>query len=147
MRNAIAALLLAFAAVTSSGCFYSHGQVDLLGSGEKFDDSYERFTRLVRWGHWEMATPLVADDQRDAFIATMKTLGNIKFTDWEVMVMDVEDGFGTAHVEIRLEGYRERTLQTFSAVLVQDWIRTDRVQSDWRVKPDFTSVTAAIAAN
>ena len=42
-----------------------------LGSGEKFDDSYERFTRLVRWGHWEMATPLVADDQRDAFIATM----------------------------------------------------------------------------
>ena len=146
MRNVIAALLLAFTTVTGSACFYSHGQVDLLGSGEKFDDSYERFTRLVRWGHWEMATPLVAEDQQDAFIATMRSLGTIKFTDWEVVVLDVADGFDTAHVEIRLEGYRERTLETFSAVLVQDWTRIDKVQSDWRVKPDFTSITAAIAA-
>ena len=146
MRNVIAALLLAFTAVTGSGCFYSHGQVDLLGSGDKFDGAYERFTRLVRWGHWEMATPLVFEHEQDAFIATMKTLGGVKFTDWEVMVMDVAEGFGTAHVEIRLEGYREGTLETFSGVLVQDWIRINKVSSDWKVKPDFTSVTAAIAA-
>ena len=146
MRNAIAALMLTFAAVTGSGCIYSHGQFDFLGAGDAFDESYERFTRLVRWGHWEMATPLVAEDQRDAFIATMRTFGNVKFTDWEVMVLDVAEGFETAHVEIRLEGYRVKTLETFSGILVQDWVRINKVSSDWKVKPDFTSVTAAIAA-
>jgi hypothetical protein len=146
MRNVIAALLLAFTAVTGSGCFYSHGQVDLLGSGDKFDGDYERFTRLVRWGHWEMATPLVLEHEQDAFIATMQQLGTVKFTDWEVMVMDMKEGFETAHVEIRLEGYRVKTLETFSGILVQDWVRINKVSSDWKVKPDFTSVTAAIAA-
>jgi hypothetical protein len=144
MRNVLAALLLT-AATFGTGCIYSHGQIDLLGSGEAFDNDYERFTRLVRWGHWEMATELVAEDQREAFIATMRSLGNVKFTDWEVVTLDVADGFGTAHVEIRLEGYREATLQTFSAVLVQEWTRIEELQSTWRVRPDFTSVSAAVA--
>ena len=99
MRNVIAALLLAFTAVTGSGCFYSHGQVDLLGSGDKFDGDYERFTRLVRWGHWEMATPLVLEHEQDAFIATMQQLGTV--TNWRRVFAECVTRAQAAHAPRR----------------------------------------------
>jgi hypothetical protein len=146
MRNVVAALLLALTATFGSGCIWSYDQFDFTGAGEAFDESHERFTRLVRWGHWEMATPFVVEDQRDAFIDAMQALGNVKFTDWEIMVMDVAEGFGTAHVEVRLEGYRQDTLETFSAVMVQDWVSEGKTKNTWHVKPDLTSISAAFAA-
>jgi hypothetical protein len=146
MRNAIAALLLAATSLFGTGCIWSYGQLDVTGAGEAFDDSYERFTRLVRWGHWEMATELVAEDQREPFIDAMRALGDVKFTDWEVMNLDVGDGFKTAHVEVRLEGYRQATLETFSAVMVQEWESSGEMKGTWHVRPDLTSISAAFAA-
>lgn len=146
MRHAIAAMLLAVTATFGSGCLFSHGQLDLLGSGTAFDEAQERFTRLVRWGHWEMATELVAEDARGQFIETMKAFGRVKFTDWEVLMMDVAEGFGTARVEVRLEGYSEATLARFEGVMIQEWTRSDDIKSIWRVRPDLTAVSAALAA-
>ena len=76
-------------------------------------------------GRWR--PPLVAEDQREAFIAAMKALGDVKFTDWEVMILDVAEGFDTAHVEIRLEGYRAGGRSRRSPpCMVQDWTRAGR---------------------
>jgi hypothetical protein len=146
MKSLLAALLLAATATLGSGCIWSYGQIDVTGAGDAFEESHERFTRLVRWGHWQMATELVKDDQRDAFIDAMEALGDVRFTDWEVMTMDMGDGFHTAHVEVRLEGYRQATLETFSAVMVQDWESQGETKNTWRVNPDLTSITAAFAA-
>ena len=53
MKRALAAVLVSALAALSSGCLWSHGQLDVLGTGTAFDESQLRFSRLVRWGHWE----------------------------------------------------------------------------------------------
>jgi hypothetical protein len=145
MRNAFAVLLLAAAAALSSGCLLSHGQLDLLGSGTAFDETQERFNRLVRWGHWEMAAELVADDQREHFVDVMETLRDVKFTDWEILVMDVAKGFDTAHVSVRLEGYKKSSLVYYEGVLEQDWTRIQGIESTWVVRPNVDALSVAFA--
>jgi hypothetical protein len=147
MKRALAALLLTASAVLNAGCLWSHGQVDILGTGTAFDETQERFSRLVRWGHWEMASAIVADDQRDHFIEVMQRLEDVKFTDWEILLMDVATGFDTARVEVRLEGYRQSTLMHYEAVMVQEWERIPSVDSQWVVRPDVDAVARAFAAN
>ncbi len=147
MRNVLAALLLAASATLQTGCwFFSYGQLDLLSSGWAFDEKQERFNRLVRWGHWEMAVPMVAEDQRERFTEVMRSLEGVRFTDWDVLVVDMAKGFDTAHVEVRLEGYRETTLMQHESVMVQDWERRQGIESDWVVRPDLDAVAAAFAA-
>jgi hypothetical protein len=143
MRNAFAALLLAVSSVLSSGCLFSHGQFDPMGAGTSFDETQERFNRLVRWGHWQMAAELVADDQREHFIEAMSTLDDVKFTDWEIVVQDVAKGFATAHLEVRLEGYRKSNLVYYEGVLAQDWTCLQGVQSKWVVRPDVDALSVA----
>ena len=147
MRHAFATLLLVASALLPSGCLFSHGQFDLLGTGTAFDETQERFSRLVRWGHWEMASAIVAEDQRDHFIEVMETLGDVKFTDWEIITLDVASGFDTAHVEIRIEGYRQSNLMHYEAVMVQEWERIPTIESEWVVRPDVDAVARAFAAN
>ena len=137
MKRALAALLLTASAVLNAGCLWSHGQVDILGTGTAFDETQERFSRLVRWGHWEMASAIVAEDQREHFIEVMETLGDVKFTDWEIINVEVATGFDTARAEILLEGYRESTLMTAQAVMVQEWQRIQGIESEWVVRPDL----------
>jgi hypothetical protein len=147
MRNVLAAVLLAASATLSTGCwFFSYGQVDLLSSGWAFDETQERFNRLVRWGHWEMAVPMVAEDERERFTQVMRSLRDVRFTDWDVLVVDMSKGFDTAHVEVRLEGYRETTLTQGESVMVQDWERHQGLESEWVVRPNLDAVAAAFAA-
>lgn len=147
MKRALAAVLMSAVAVLSSGCLWSHGQLDVLGTGTAFDESQLRFSRLVRWGHWEMASAMVAEDQREHFIEVMRGLGDVKFTDWEVTLLDVAKGFDTARVEIRLEGYRQSSLMHSEAVMVQEWERIPSIESQWVVRPDLDAVARAFAAN
>ena len=146
MRNAFATLLLVASALLPSGCLFSHGQFDLLGTGTAFDETQERFSRLVRWGHWEMAVPLVAEDQRDHFVEVMRKLDDVKFTDWEIITIDVATGFDTARAEILLEGYRESNLMRAEAVMVQEWERIPSIESEWVVRPDLDAVAIAFGA-
>ena len=67
------------------GCIFSHGQVDVLQHGDAFDEAQTRFSRLVKWGAWQKAVPMVAPDSREEFIDVMEGLAGIKFTDWDTM--------------------------------------------------------------
>jgi hypothetical protein len=147
MKRAFAALLLAASTLLNAGCLFSHGQFDLLGTGTAFDETQVRFSRLVRWGHWEMASAMVAEDQREHFIEVMRGLQDVKFTDWEIMLLDVAKGFDTARVEIRIEGYRQSSLMHHEAVMIQEWERIPSIDSEWVVRPDMEAVARAFAAN
>ena len=85
---------------------------------------------------------MVAPESREEFVDVMEGLSDVKFTDWEILVLDMGSGFETAVVEIRLEGFRERTLTHHAAIMTQEWERVDTVMSTWQVKPDLTQVAA-----
>jgi hypothetical protein len=124
------------------GCVFSHGQIDLLQHGDSFDEAQTRFSRLVKWGHWQKAVPMVVPEAREEFVEVMNDLRGVKFTDWEILVLDMGKGFETATVEVYLEGFRESTLTHHAAVMTQNWERVDAVMSTWQVRPDLKQVSA-----
>jgi len=143
MRRLIILSALVMLVAPLGGCMYSHGQIDVLQHGDSFDDAQTRFSRLVKWGAWQKAVPMVSPDSREEFAAVMEGLADVKFTDWEILVLDMGDGFQTATVEVLLEGFRESTLTHHTAVMTQEWERVDTVLATWQVKPDLTQVAAA----
>jgi hypothetical protein len=142
MRRLAILCLLALLVVPLGGCVFSHGQIDLLQHGDSFDKAQTRFSRLVKWGAWQKAVPMVSPDAREEFVDVMQGLSGVKFTDWEVLVLDMGAGFQTATVEIRLEGFRESTLTHHAAIMTQEWTRVDTVMATWQVEPDLTQVAA-----
>ncbi|MDH3687622.1 MAG: hypothetical protein OEP95_15425 [Myxococcales bacterium] len=142
MRRLIILCALVLLVAPLGGCMFSHGQVDVLQHGDSFDKAQKRFSRLVKWGAWQKAVPMVAPDSREAFSDVMQGLAGVKFTDWEILVLDMGKGFQTATVEVHLEGFREATLTHHTAVMTQEWERVDTVMSTWQVKPDMTQVAA-----
>ena len=143
MRRLVAALLLV-AGTALPGCsLFSYGQFDPLSSGQAFDDAQVRFNRLVRWGQWEKAAELVASDRREEFLTVGKALADVRFTDWDVTMLEMEDGLAKATVEIRIEGYRPTTLMHHEVRMVQEWERLEGVSSPWVVRPRLDELTLA----
>jgi hypothetical protein len=122
---------------------FSYGQFDPLSSGRAFDDTQTRFNRLVRWGQWEKAAEMVASEQREEFLAVGKALADVRFTDWDVAAMEMGDGFSTAELVIRIEGYRPTTLMHHEVRMVQEWERLEGVTSPWVVRPRLDELTLA----
>jgi hypothetical protein len=143
MRRLVAALLLA-ASTALPGCMlFSYGQFDPLSSGRAFDDAQVRFNRLVRWGQWEKAAEMVASEQREEFLAVGRALSDVRFTDWDVATMEMGEGFSTAELVIRIEGYRPTTLMHHEVRMVQEWERLEGVTSPWVVRPRLDELTLA----
>jgi hypothetical protein len=145
MRHALAALLLAATTVAPGCWFVSYGKIDPLSSGAAFDDAQRRFTQLVRWGQWEKASEMVAPDSRSRFAEVMKSLSDVRFTDWEIVQLEMGEGFHTAHVVVRVAGYRESTLTHHEARMAQEWERKDGISSHWIVRPALDEVQGAFA--
>jgi hypothetical protein len=145
MRRLVAALLLAATAGLSGCMLFSYGQFDPLSSGRAFDDAQLRFNRLVRWGQWEKASEMVAAEEREAFLAVGKALGDVRFTDWDVTTLEMGDGFANAHLEVRIEGYRPTTLMHHEVRMVQEWERLEGVSSTWVVRPRLDELSLAFA--
>ena len=141
----LAAVALAAMLATQTGCVFSYGQLDVLQYGDSFDESYVKFNRSLRWGAWQKAIPYVVPDQRERFMEVMGQLGDITFTDWDVLVLDMSPGLSDAHVEVRIEGYRPATLMHRQAVLVQDWQRIDK-KGNWQVELKLEPLSDGFAA-
>lgn len=143
MRSLVAALVLA-ATTALPGCMlFSYGQFDPLSSGRAFDDTQVRFNRLVRWGQWEKAAEMVASEKREEFLAVGQALADVRFTDWDVAAVDMGEGFSSAELVIRIEGYRPATLMHHEARMVQQWERLEGVSSPWVVRPKLDDLTVA----
>jgi hypothetical protein len=141
-RLALCASLLIL--LPASGCVFSYGQLDVLQYGDAFDEAYVYFNRSVRWGYWEKGLPYVAPDDREAFAEAMESLGGFVLTDWDVVVLDMGKGLGSAYVEVQIEGYFEATMARRTVRFGQEWERTDR-QGNWQVKPRTEALVAAFA--
>lgn len=145
MRRLVAACLLAATAALPGCMLFSYGQFDPLSSGRAFDDTQLRFNRLVRWGQWEKASEMVAAEDRDAFLAVGKALGDVRFTDWDVAVLEMGDGLEKAYLEVRIEGYRPANLMHHEVRMAQEWERLEGVSSPWVVRPRLDELSLAFA--
>ncbi|NNL84292.1 MAG: hypothetical protein HKP27_01500 [Myxococcales bacterium] len=139
----LGAVLAVLLCAPLSGCFmWNYGHFDPLARGDSFDESRKRFTRMIRWGQIERAGQYVVESERDAFFEAATVMRGVRFSDYEVLRVEVEDGFDTAIVEVMFRGYSLASSIERSVAVTQSWERGTE-GSGWRVRPEIQVLSGA----
>ena len=139
MRRASA--LLFWSRLGPTGCLWSYGQFDPLHRGDAFDEAQKRSTRMIRWGQIEKAAQYVVPDAREQFLKDAPALQEVRFSDYEVLVIDVEDGLKSGTVEVLFHGYQMPVMVEKTVAMTQEW-EHDGVGGSWRVRPTIENLQA-----
>lgn len=126
----IGALLLAAWAAAACSTF---------GAGkraEDFEECHKRFASYVRWGKIDKASLWVTPDQRVEFLSLAPDLTLLRFTDYEILEVDLDDDARTATVEVRYSGYLANQPIERSIDVLQEWSQ-DEATGEWLVRLDI----------
>jgi len=131
----LAALGLALAAL---GCA---SLTDPLHRRSNFEDTQQRFTQYVRWGDMARASEYVEPELRDAFLSLGPEFSEIRFTDYEILHMDIAAGTREATVDVRYSGYQLSMMLEKHVDVRQEWHKT---VEGWRVRMDVDRIREAL---
>ena len=135
----IRVLLVTLVCSLGTGCFWwNYGQFDPLQKGDDFDQARKRFTRMIRWGQIDRASQYVLQEEREEFFEAAKVLRGVRFTDYEVLSVEVKDRLNTATVHVMFRGYAISQPLEKSVSVKQEW---QRVGDSWRVSPQIAQIS------
>lgn len=137
MRRATTIVLAGLLLSSTSGCAMLElaETRDFLGTKSHFADVQRKYTRLVRWNEFVAASASVASEDRSAYLASLRGLGEIRFTDYEAEPPVFDELAENATVRVRYFAYRADTATAVTLVEEQRWKR-DAVTGDWQVDHD-----------
>ena len=101
-----------------------------------FEDTQERFTQYVRWGKFEEASQYVDPEMREQFMTFAPEFSDLRFSDYEINRIEIQDGLQSATVHVRFTGYRLSMPFERSVDLTEEWTR-DESTGVWTVKLDI----------
>lgn len=88
-----------------------------------FQETQRRYTHLMRFTDYERAGRFVAPDERVAFRERTASLGDLRFTDFEIH--EIENLGDTATATVAYVGYRASDPIVVTFVEEQSWERLD----------------------
>lgn len=132
MRIPTAILLVALFGAT--GCLSVF--TDPLNRRGQFEDTQTKFTQYVRWGKFQEASKYVDPELREEFMSFAPELSALRFSDYEITGVDIQDGLKSASVHVRYTGYRLDMPVERSVDLTEEWTR-DEETGVWTVKLDI----------
>jgi hypothetical protein len=97
---------------------------------------------MIRWGQIERAGEYVVESEREAFFEAATVMRGVRFSDYEVLRVEVENGFDTAIVEVMFRGYSLASSIERSVAVTQSWERGNE-GSGWRVRPEIQVLSGA----
>jgi hypothetical protein len=118
---------------------------DPLDRRGQFEDTQTRFTQYVRWGKFEEASKFVDPEIREQFMSCAPELSDLRFSDYEITQVDIQDGLKSASVQVRYTGYRLSMPVERSVILTEEWMR-DEATGVWTVKLDIEKLRDTLAA-
>lgn len=131
------ALLVLLATGSLYGCAF--GEIRL---GDPFDreltlsEAQHRYTLMVRWSQFQKAKSFVAKDEREAFLASMKALDDVRFTGYESEPIELDKDMDEATVHVTYTIYTASIPYEFEVEEVQQWTR-DGLGNAWHVFSTF----------
>jgi type IV pilus biogenesis protein CpaD/CtpE len=128
--------LLLGAAAMLVGC----ATIDPWGHRRNLEDAQRTYTRMVRWGDFLKASVWVDPDLVDRFMEDSQKLSDVRFTDYEIGVLDVEGD--SASVRVQYQAYHAATLLEGTLHEKQDWYYED---GKWRVRPQLAGIQKGLA--
>jgi hypothetical protein len=117
-----------------SGCLASI--TDPLDRRGAFEDTQTRFTQYVRWGKFKQASRFVDPEIRAEFMSYAPEFSDLRFSNYEITRVDIQDGVRSASVDVRITAYRLSMPFERSVNLTEEWQR-DEATGLWTVKVDI----------
>lgn len=133
-----AALALVVAALPACSSMMAWDRAD------DFELARERFTQYVRFGDISRASAYVDPEQRDEFMSLEPELSDVRFTEYEVVAVDLDDEARSARVDLRFSGYIMPEMVERNVDLVQEWARDDE-SGEWLVKLEIAKIRRVLA--
>jgi hypothetical protein len=131
MRFAIGVLLAALLGL--SGCSTITDPLDRRG---QFEDTQEAFTQYVRWGRFDEASQFVDPEMREQFMSYAPEFSDLRFSEYQIIEIDMREGLKSASVQVRYTGYRLSMPFEKTVSLTEEWTR-DEDTGVWTVKLDI----------
>jgi hypothetical protein len=132
MRSPTAILLAVLFGI--SGCLASI--TDPLDRRGSFEATQTKFTQYVRWGKFDKASQFVDPENRDEFMSYAPEFSDLRFSDYEITRIDIQDGVRSASVDVRITAYRLSMPFERSVDLTEEWTRNEATGL-WTVKVDI----------
>ena len=114
--------------------------IDPWGHRRNLEDAQRTYTRMVRWGDYLKASVWVDPDLVDRFMEDAGKLSDLRFTDYEIGVLDVEGD--SASVRVQYQAYDAATLLEATFHETQNWYYKD---GKWRVRPQLAGIRKDLA--
>ena len=109
---------------------------DPLGRRAAFEDTQSTFTQYVRWGKFKEASQFVDPEIRNEFMSFAPEFSDLRFSGYETIGVDIQDGVRSASVEVRFTAYSLSMPFERSVDLTQEWTRSEAT-GVWTVKVDI----------
>ncbi len=136
MRTAGLLTVLFVLVIAQGGCLWTNGRFDPLRKGDALEEAQKRFTRFLRWNLLDKASELVEPELRAEFLDEAQEFRKLRFTDYEILTMDVGDDLETATIEVVFHAYAMSTMIERSIRIREEWYR-DEESGRWWVRPQI----------
>ena len=101
-----------------------------------FEDTQTKFTQYVRWGKFQQASQFVNPEIRAEFMSYAPEFSDLRFSEYEITRIDIQDGVRSASVDVRVTAYRLSMPFERSVDLTEEWTRNEATGL-WTVKVDI----------
>ena len=112
---------------------------DPLNRRSRFEDTQARFTQYIRWGKFEEAARFVDPEMREEFMSCAPEFSDLRFSDYEISEVAIQDGVMSASVDVRFTAYRLSLPVERTVALTEEWSR-DEATGVWTVKLDIAKL-------
>jgi hypothetical protein len=133
------ALVLALCLAGALGC----NTLMAFDRSNNFEEAQGYFTQYVRFGQIAHASRYVAADQREAFLAIEPELTSLRFTDYDIIAIKVDDDARAATVDVRWTGYMQQQMVERTVDVTQKWVLDD--DEGWQVHLELDKIQRVLA--
>jgi hypothetical protein len=102
-------------------------------------ETQRQYTQYVRWSAFDKASRYVDAEARDEFMTWAPSIRDLRFTDYEMNPIEIDEATGEATIEVTYYAYRLNSPIETSVKEVQQWRRQDKTNS-WMVTSAFSDL-------
>jgi hypothetical protein len=131
------AILAMAVLITSFGC--ANGEFRFTDPFDRqltLTEAQHRYTVLVRWSQFNKARSFVAVEDRDAYMAQMEQLKDVRITEYESEPVELDSKKQRASIRVTYTLYTTALPYEIEIVEQQEWTRSG-ITNNWNVTSTF----------
>jgi hypothetical protein len=139
--RAIASLSALLVVAGSLGCAFGEWRPhDPMQREYSLEEMQKRYTDLVRFSNFDMASKFLPVQERRAFIASMPNEDELRFLDYETEPIILNERMTESTIEVSYTAYSPWNLTQLELYETQVWTRPEGIGNGWQVQSTFVGL-------